>query len=507
MRACLLLAWALCARLAGGSSLQVAILMQGSDFIDVNQVPTMGVSQLDLGDVYLSPCRAGSFSADHGGVCHECNVCGEEEYQTADCLTYQDRACGNCTACTERQVEICPCGNTTDACYIGNRVCQPLASMTVTLSFNVYADKALTVLQQRFLEQGLATGFVVYLGSLLQQPLENIQIQPVVPQSRSVFRVTYVLTDVYRLDALATLGSWSDRLIQSGLAVTFGQGSNTFATRRRLLASAPFLMGNGSGISCMPETTCGQFFSTVLTVSGSCTVATCTALPCPAGYTGDFGLCTPCPNATYKAVNGSDACTACPAGFTSNMMATSQGQCRLLVVPTTTSARATTSQASSSRQAGTSAGQPAPAFTSTGQLAWTSTGQPGLALTSTGQPGLALTSTGPAPPALTSQGPPAPGTTSAEQAPPPPAPPPSGWTYPAQAGGGTYIVTHNERSVVINYQESDPWAIALMGTVFLCGSALILVLWAHLHPEGGQYTLLPQGPRRVIPRAIVPQAL
>ena len=68
-------------------------------------------------------------------------------------------------------------------------------------------------------------------------------------------------------------------------------------------------------------------------------------------------------------------------------------------------------------------------------------------------------------------------------------------------------MTHNERSVVINYQESDPWAIALMGTVFLCGSALILVLWAHLHPEGGQYTLLPQGPRRVIPRAIVPQAL
>lgn len=41
-----------------------------------------------------------------------------------------------------------------------------------------------------------------------------------------------------------------------------------------------------------------------------------------------------------------------------------------------------------------------------------------------------------------------------------------------------------------------------MGTVFTCGTALVLVLWAHLHPEGHQYSLLPQAPRRVIQRSL-----
>jgi len=489
---------------------------------------------MDLGDVYLSPCRAGAFSADHGGVCHECSVCGEEQYQTADCLSYQDRACGNCTACTEREAEICSCGNMSDVCYIGDRVCHPLPSMNVTLSFNVNADKALNVMQQRFLEQSMATGFVLYLGSLLQQPLDNIEVRPVVSLSRSMFRVTYLLSDVYRLAALATLGSWSDNLIQNGLAATFGQGSNTFATRRRrLLVDTPFLMASGSGVSCLPATTCGQFFLTTLTVSGSCTVATCTALPCPVGYTGDFGLCTPCPNATYKAVNGSDPCLACPSGFTSDAMATSQGQCRPLEAPVTTIARSGVSQASTSRPVGSSSGPhapvtssqppPVPAPPSTPVPAPTSPGPPPPAPTSPGPPPPAPTSPGPPPPVpmstgpspgLTSPLPPIPAPTSPGQpmpvptspppsppAPPPPPPP------PAQGGGETYIVTHNERSIMINYQESDSWAMAIMGAVFVCGSVLVLALWSRLHPEGGQYTLLPQGPRRVIPHSILPPAL
>ena len=48
---------------------------------------------------------------------------------------------------------------------------------------------------------------------------------------------------------------------------------------------------------------------------------------------------------------------------------------------------------------------------------------------------------------------------------------------------------------------------AIMGAVFVCGSVLVLALWSRLHPEGGQYTLLPQGPRRVIPHSILPPAL
>ena len=499
MRPWLLLAWALCARLAG--ALQVAILMQGSDFIDVDKVPTMSVSQLDLGDVYLSPCRAGTFSADHGGVCRECSVCGFEEYEADECLTYQDRVCNNCTACTEREAEICPCGNITGQCYVGNRVCQPLISMSVNLAFNVYASKALTVLQQRFLEQGLATGFVVYLGDLLSQPLENIQFKGVVVLTRSTFSVSYLLIDVYRLDALYTLGHWSDDLIRDGLAVTFGQGSNTFATRRRLLLDVPFLMGGDSRVDCQPVTACGPFFEMTLTTSSTnnCTVGTCTAMPCPVGYTGDFGLCTPCPNATFKAIEGAGACTACPANFTSDVGAVSQSQCRPLVIPPTTVAPTTTSAqaARTSTRAGTSSGSPAqttagqPASQAVTPSPVTTGGQP-PALTTAGQP--------PAPPPATSAGPPP--ATSTGPPPPPVGPPPPPVGPPPSGSGGDFIVNHNEQSIVINYQESDPWALALMGTVFTCGTALVLVLWAHLHPEGHQYSLLPQAPRRVIQRSI-----
>jgi hypothetical protein len=509
MRACLLLAWALAARLAVGSSLQVAMIVQGSDFINVDLVPTLSVSQFDLGDVFLSPCRAGSFSADHSGVCKPCSVCIEEEYQTYECLTYQDRVCANCTACTERQVELCPCGNITGQCYTGNRVCTPLVSMSVTLRFKVYASVSLNTMQQRFLEQGLATGFVLYLAGLLNQPVDNILMQPVVSESRKVFSAAYILTDVYRPDALAILGSWSDDRIQTGLGSTFGQGSNTFATRRRLLAQSPFLSGEGSEVSCMPTTSCGTFFVTTLTVSGNCTVATCTALPCPAGYRGDFGLCDPCLNATFKPTVGADPCTACPSGYTSDSASVSQGQCRLLVIPTTTPA-----PTSSSATAGKTSSRPATTSGSTGQSSpsagqsLTTAGQPGPAVTSPGQPAPAVTSPGQPGPAVTSPGPPQQPTS---PGPPPPAtspgpPPPPPYVNPPPSGsGGIYVVNHNERSVVINYQESDPWAMVMMGGVLGCGSVLLVVLWSRLHPEGWQYTLLPQAPRRVIPRSIVVQ--
>ena len=79
-RALLWLAWG---RLAWASTLQIAIIMQGSDFINVSVVPTFQVNQFDLGDVFLSPCRAGTFSADHSGVCHDCSTCGQEQFATA----------------------------------------------------------------------------------------------------------------------------------------------------------------------------------------------------------------------------------------------------------------------------------------------------------------------------------------------------------------------------------------------------------------------------------------
>lgn len=75
------LLWLAGARLAA-CTLQIAIIMQGSNYINVSVVPDFGVNQFDLSDMYLSPCRAGKFSNDHSGVCRDCRVCGSQQYET-----------------------------------------------------------------------------------------------------------------------------------------------------------------------------------------------------------------------------------------------------------------------------------------------------------------------------------------------------------------------------------------------------------------------------------------
>jgi len=474
-------------------------------------VPTFQVNQFDLGDVFLSPCRAGTFSADHSGVCHDCSTCGQEQFATAECKPIQDTTCQNCTECTDRQMEVCPCGNTTDTCYLGDRVCLPLVSMTVNLSFSVTAAKPLNILQQRFLQQAMGTGFIVFLAGYIPLPIENIQLLGVTVRSLQSFGVTYILSDVYRPEALGRLRGMSDAVIQSGLADTFGVNSNTFATRRRLLATGILLTTSDSAVSCAATTDCGPFF---LSVPGnqSCTVD-CVAQPCPPGFVGDFGRCSPCLNATFKPTTGTDGCTACPVGFTSDMAAVSVGDCRPLPAtvvttsrPTTTTSRPTTTSAgpTSSQQASTSRQQAStsPVPTSS-QLVTTSPGvtssQP-----ATTSPGITSSQ-----PATTSQAsnpitspPPAPQQTTAAGSPSGvPSGPPSG----GQSVQYTQIV-ELESTIIIN--EGTDW-----GALLLC--LLILGAWgmgarwlwqglASPRPADQGYVLIPQEPedRRVIRLAI-----
>ena len=56
-------------------------------------------------------------------------------------------------------------------------------------------------------------------------------------------------------------------------------------------------------------------------IAGICTCS------CPVGQTGSPGSCTNCVQKTYKDVIGSDACTACPVGFTSPVGSDSADDC------------------------------------------------------------------------------------------------------------------------------------------------------------------------------------
>ena len=71
----------------GGGTLQIAIVMQGSDFINVTIVPNMDVRQYDLGDVFLSPCPSNTFSPGHEGVCRDCTACTSYQYDSLPCVS------------------------------------------------------------------------------------------------------------------------------------------------------------------------------------------------------------------------------------------------------------------------------------------------------------------------------------------------------------------------------------------------------------------------------------
>lgn len=352
--------WLIAARTVAGLDLQISLIMQGSDFINVSLVPSLSVNQFDLGDVFLSPCREGSYSADHSGVCYDCSVCVVNQYLSLQCLTYQNSICTNCTECGQREIEICPCGNVTASCYIGNRICAPLAALSVNITFELAVGSQLSTLQQRFLQEAMATGFVLFLSSYFQLDTDQILLLSITPVTPLLYLVTYILNDLYLPSTQSLVASFTEGVVQLGLSNTFGQQSNTFATRRRLLAatSIPVLAQNVQA-SCAALSQCPQFYQ-LESSSGSCT-SMCVALPCPAGYTGDFGLCSLCPNATFKDTTGNASCTRCPTGFTSDMGSIDVGMCE--VIPTTQPAGTFLSQTSTS--AGSTSTPPSPVSSST----------------------------------------------------------------------------------------------------------------------------------------------
>lgn len=514
----LLIGFVVCNHFAPADSalLQIAVLMQGSDFINSSVVPQFGVNQFDLGDVYISPCRAGMFNDRRDWVCKDCAVCAAHQFEKAKCLAIQNRVCANCSTCTANEREACECGARTVACYTGDRVCLPSVGISVNISFSVFTSGELSGLQELFLSNGMSTGFILFLSAYIGISGNDLTLRSVTKRTQTRYQVTYVARNVYSAESKSKIASMDEAVVQRGLASTFGI---QFGTRRRLLQIPGGIQLFGQELSkeVVSAEPCGTFFymSDPLHPFNS----TCLPEPCPPGFSGDFGKCVACPNATYKSTTGNDTCTACPPAYTSNQGSTDLTQCwpQPVVVPETTlshsspptsggvSSGAGTTTSSTTGGSITSASNPQTGGTSTSvsQTA-SSTGRP--VLTSTTNPPV-QTSSSTAPIVITTVQ-----VMQTSAAPVIPTEPP---VRTVVAGGSSSTYYHYVRSGFVQYitinENGGGWSVGpvtgAMGLFFVS----ILLFGSRVFAQTGRgaanrrnyyYTRIPSA-RREIPVAIV----
>jgi len=336
------------------AEIQVAILMQGSDFINVSFVPLYDVNQFDLGDVFISPCRAGTYNEHRDSFCKPCDVCTHNQYERSECIAIRNRVCGNCTVCTPKQQQVCACNQRTAECVTGNSVCNPLPRTTANISFELSVSQPLSSLKERFLQEGLRTGFVLFLSTYLRHPDDSIVLLVLRRIDSTQYFTTFLIDDMYSLYTKRQAEIISKAVVQEGLTNTFGVQSNTFSTvsqqrrrMRRLLNQDPvFLFADGVKTQCLITGSCTEFF--VMSNSENPCESKCVSLPCPPGYTGILGICEICPNATYKDTHGNATCTACPVGWVSDRGTKGYEGCRppsvstpIVVIDTTSAAETT----------------------------------------------------------------------------------------------------------------------------------------------------------------------
>lgn len=303
------------------AEIKIAILMQGSDFINISIVPTFDVNQFDLGDVFISPCRAGTYNDVRDSFCKDCSVCASSQYERDTCVAIHNRVCANCTVCTEREQEMCACSVKTAECVTGDRVCLPLPPTSANITFDLYVDVQLSPLKERFLQEGLRTGFILFLSDYLQHSTDSIVFMYMTKLTPKSYAATFIINDVYSLYTKTQVSRLTRDIVQGGLTNTFGVQSNTFSTvtqqRRRLLQQSPISLSvDHVDAQCISQGACSRFF-TMTNPDNPCE-SSCVSLPCPPGYTGFYGVCEICPNATYKEVDGNESCVSCPLGFSSD---------------------------------------------------------------------------------------------------------------------------------------------------------------------------------------------
>lgn len=329
------------------SELQIAILMQGSDFINISVVPFFDVNQFDLGDVFISPCRSGTYNEARNSFCKDCSVCTSYQYERETCIAVRNRVCLNCTICSDREQELCQCSQRTAECITGDRVCIPLPPTSANITFDLRVSAPLSALKQRFMVEGLHTGFVLFLSDYLQHTPDDIMLITFLKVEPKMYLVTYIVDNVYSLFTKKQVQLISKDIVQIGLTSTFGVQSNTFGTvteqRRRRLLQQPApnviqLSVSDVTAQCVSKGDCQRFFA--MTNPQAPCDSECVSLPCPPGFTGFYGLCELCPNATYKALDGNESCTQCPLGAFSNQGSVVLEECWF--APTTTTQGPTT---------------------------------------------------------------------------------------------------------------------------------------------------------------------
>lgn len=528
---CLLLS--LQAMLGVQAELKIAILMQGSDFINVSVVPVFDVNQFDLGDVYISPCRAGTYNEARDSYCKDCSVCSGDQYESVECIPVHNSVCSNCTVCTDHDQEVCTCGQRSGECLTGNRVCLPLPATAINLTFDLTVSSPLSSLKERFLQEGLRTGFVLYLSAYLQHPSEQFFLLSLVkkpPFPGTVYTATFVVNNVYSLFTKTRVTSLTQAVIQSGLTSTFGIQSNTFNTvtrrrARRLLQNNIDLLAGNVAAQCIRQGGCGTFF-VMLYPEDPCK-SVCEPIPCPEGYTGFLGLCEICPNATYKSSPGNGTCTPCPSEHTSDQGSTDASECFLASVIVPVSAPVITSlllSASTSASMLSGTALPTPTLTSiksgvpSSTLAAPSHSSGAVTtvfwqgITSSQSPGSQTVSTN-----VATVLPPPPLSTTSSSAEPPPPPPgyPSQpfYSLPFLAWNQSFMwnvgQSGNTQSVVV-YESSGDWAllvvsVAMLVVLVLLGCAGVRLFLTPVHQDvyyyynNTSYTKIKEGREIPIP--------
>jgi hypothetical protein len=215
------------------SEIKIAILMQGTDFINVSIVPAFDVNQFDLGDVFISPCRTGTYNEASDSFCKDCVVCTNYQYEREACIAIRNRVCLNCTSCTDREQEICACSIRSPDCVTGDRVCLPLPATSANITFDLSVSIPLPALNERFLQEGLRTGFVLFLSEYLQHPPDSIVFLYIIKTSPKAYTTAFVVNDVYSLFTKTQVSRLDQATVQIGLVNTFGVQSNTFSINSR----------------------------------------------------------------------------------------------------------------------------------------------------------------------------------------------------------------------------------------------------------------------------------
>ena len=336
------------------------------------------MSQMDNSDVFVALCTPGTFSPDHEGVCHDCTVCRPgEQFEKLACIPVRDRACANCTLCSDKEIELCQCSIKTTQCVTGDRVCVKVVPTSVTLTIDLTATVVLTSRQQTMLKSGMATGYADWLGEQFGIDPATIELVNFVRVDQLNYKATFTFLEVYGDATVARIKASSSAFFQGGLVYTFGSSSG----RRRLLGSQDEpssqagrkLLGRSllqtyfidlktgnSTFSCnASESACTEPFTEFQLLPNGTGCSGICAIMCPLGYGAATGgaKCEMCAAGYFKNFTGFDLCTECPAGSRSPQGSNSSAAC-VSIVATTTSTDPLTSNLSDATTTATATSPP-----------------------------------------------------------------------------------------------------------------------------------------------------